>query len=50
MYPLVDALKESTLAAEVSMVISGADQVEIGGFAVEVTSISIRASTSEIDV
>ena len=38
MQPLMDALDKATQAAEVPMVVSGADQVETGGSAVEETS------------
>ena len=49
MHPLTDALNKATLAAEVPMVVSGADQVETGGSAVEETSTYTEAGTSEID-
>ena len=45
----MDALDKATLAAEVPMVVSGADQVETGGSAVEETSTYTEAGTSEID-
>ena len=38
----MDALDKATLAAEVPMVVSGADQVEISGSAVEETPLILK--------